>query len=325
MLASLSIDLDSLQHYHRIHGLAEPAEDGDPVYGKALERFGELCDRLGVRGTVFCVGQNLCHAAAAAAVRGLSEAGHEIANHSFSHDYALARRPPPRIAAELRGGAEAIARATGRWPLGFRAPGYTLSADLLDVLVADGYRYDSSAFPALPYYLGKAAVVSLLAVSGRPSKAVLGSPRVLFAPRRPYQPRRGKPYAPGAGTNALPILELPVATGLFGFPLIGTFVGSFPHRALRALCLGTARLPLFDLELHGLDLLEACDASPALAARQRDLAIPARRKIARIEAFVRSLSEREWVTLAMAAERLRKGIGATSEDSEAPAAPPGTG
>jgi len=307
VLASLSIDLDGLEHYHRIHGLPAPPPGDDPVYGKAVERFGELCARLGIRGTAFAIGKNLDDPRAAAAVRRLADGGHEIGNHSLSHDYALSRRPPAEIAAEVRGGAEAILRVTGRRPAGFRAPGYTLSPPLLAVLANDGYRYDSSAFPALPYYLGKAAVMGILALAGRPSGAILDRPRVLLAPRAPYAPRPGEPYARGVAPDALPIAELPVTTGLLGFPLIGTFVATFPAWALRALSLGTGRLPLFVLELHGVDLLDASDASPALAARQRDLAVPAARKLARIEAFVRRLERRAWLPLADAAERLAAG------------------
>ena len=189
MLTSLSIDLDALEHYHRVHGIPEPSPGEDPVYGKAVERFGELCARLGIRGTAFCVGRNLDHPRAAAAVRRLAEGGHEVANHSFSHDYALSSRSPAEIAAELRGGADAIARVTSQPPVGFRAPGYTLSPALLRALTTDGYRYDSSAFPALPYYLGKAAVMGVLALMRQPSRAILDRPRVLLAPRTPYHPR----------------------------------------------------------------------------------------------------------------------------------------
>jgi hypothetical protein len=299
LYASLSIDLDGLELYHRIHGMPDPPPGEDPVYGAALQRFGELCRRLGLRGTAFCVGASLGRSGAAAGVKALAAGGHEIANHSLSHDYALSRRSRAEIAAEVRGGAEAIARATGRVPLGFRAPGYTLSPRLVEVLAAEGYRYDSSAFPALPYYLGKAAVMALLRARGRPSAAVLDRPRVLLAPRRPYRPRLDEPYAPGRG----PLLELPVTTGLLGFPLIGTFVATLP-RASRLLSFGTGQLPLVNLELHGLDLLDRTDCPGPLAARRRDLRVPAAAKIRRIEAFVRAAGGREWVTLAEAAERL---------------------
>jgi peptidoglycan-N-acetylglucosamine deacetylase len=304
VLASLSIDLDALEHYHRIHGLPEAAAGPDPVYRKAAPRFGELCARLGVRGTVFCVGRNLEDPAALSVVRSLAEDGHEIANHSFSHDYALSVRSAEVIAAELRGGADAVARAAGRRPVGFRAPGYALSAALVGALAADGYRYDSSAFPALPYYLGKAAVMGILALRGRPSRALLDRPRALLAPRAPYHPRRDEPYQRGSPPEAWPLLELPVTTGLLGFPLIGTFLATFPEWALRVFSQGTGSLPLFNLELHGVDLLDASDASEALASRQRDLEVPAAAKVERIEAYVRRLADREWVTLADAAERL---------------------
>jgi hypothetical protein len=302
-LAALTIDLDGLELYHRIHSLPEPAPGDDPVYGKAVERFGELCARLGARGTAFCVGRNLAAPPAAAAVGALAAAGHELANHTLSHDYALSRRPAAVIADEVRGGADAVARIAGRPPVGFRAPGYTLSPPLLAALARDGYRYDASAFPALPYYAAKAGVMATLALLGRPSAAVLDRPRVLLAPRTPYHPHPREPYARAAPPEALPVLELPVATGLLGFPLIGTFLGTLPGWAIRALSAGTARLPLVDVELHGVDLLDASDAPAALAARQRDLAVPAAAKIARIEAFVRSL-HREWLPLAEAAARL---------------------
>jgi hypothetical protein len=100
------------------------------------------------------------------------------------------------------------------------------------------------------------------------------------------------------------VLELPVTTGVFGFPIIGTFVSTLPSWALRGLSMGTGQLPLFNLELHGVDLLDTSDVSSALAARQRDLGLSAAKKMQRIDSFVRRLSDREWVTLAEAAERI---------------------
>jgi hypothetical protein len=298
-LASLSVDLDSLAHYHAIHALPPPPPGPDPVHGRALERFGELCARLGIRGTAFAVGDRLSDPEAAAGVAALARAGHEVGNHSFSHDYALTLRHDVAVAEEVRRGGEAVERVTGRRPAGFRAPGYTLSAPLLRALVAQEYRYDSSTFPALPYWLAKGAVMAALALSGRPSGAILDRPRVLAAPRCPYRPDASEPYAPGD----LPILELPITTGLGGFPLIGTFLATLPGVLARALATGTGSLPLFNLELHAIDLLDASDASETLAARQRDLRVPAAEKIARLTAFVRSL-DREWVPLEEAAARL---------------------
>src|SRR5688500_17368424 len=91
-LAALSIDLDSLKYYYRIHGIPEPALHADPMYTEVPARFGELSASLDLKGTVFCVGENLAEREARAAIKDLSDAGHEIGNHSFSHDYGLAHR-----------------------------------------------------------------------------------------------------------------------------------------------------------------------------------------------------------------------------------------
>jgi len=312
-LASLSIDLDSLVHYRRIHGLPPVARpETDPVYTLAAARFGELCDRLGVRGTVFCIGEELANPVHAQAMAAMAAAGHELANHGFSHDYRMTRTRPAEIAAEVDRAADAIARVAGRRPRGFRAPGYTLSAPLLATLAERRYSYDSSTFPALPYWLAKAGVMALLSLAGRPSRAILDRPRVLFAPRVPYRPRAGEPYArggqhPADPADRLDLLELPVATGWLGFPIIGTFVATLPVPLVRLLASRASnvrRRPLLNLELHGVDLLDASEVPADLSARQRDLRVPATRKIARLEAFARS-RDREWVTLEEAAERLR--------------------
>lgn len=297
-IAALSVDLDPLEHYHRIHGLRPPG-GADPVYGKAAERFGELCGRLGIAGTAFAVGDRLSDPLAASALRRLAREGHEVANHSFSHDYRLARLAREDIAREVRLGAAAVTEATGRAPVGFRAPGYALSGPLVQELASQGYRYDSSAFPAAPYYAAKALALVAMSVARRRSAAVLDRPRALLAPRVPYRPDAGEPYARGG----LDLLELPIATGVLGFPLIGTAVAALPGGLLRALSAGTGSLPLFNLELHGTDLLDASDASPELSAQRPDLRVPARAKLERIEAFARFLS-RDWVTLAEAARRL---------------------
>jgi len=298
-IAALSIDLDSLDCYRRLHGLAPAADGPDPVYGKAVERFADLCARLRIRATAFAIGSRLSDPGAAEAVRRLAGAGHEVANHSYSHDYALSRRAPGLIALEVRRGAEAVAAATGSVPVGFRAPGYAISAPLLRELAEQGYRYDSSAFPSAPYWLAKASAMAAMALAGRPTEAIVERPRALAAPRVPYRPSAREPYARGD----LPILELPVSTGLFGFPLVGTFIATLPERATRILAAGSGSLPLFNLELHGIDFLDASDASAELAARQPDLRVPAAGKIARIESFARGLG-REWLPLCEVAARL---------------------
>ena len=314
--ACISIDLDALGHYAAIHGLAQGvlAPGGDDAVARlAPDRLSELLAELGVHGTFFAVGQDLLRQgppdggelAGAEPLRRAARAGHEIGNHSQHHRYDLAALTPERIAREVHGGAEAIAAVVGTRPVGFRAPGYTLSAPLLAAVHAAGHRYDSSTFPAVPYYLAKAAVMGSLRLRGRPSKALLDRPRVLMAPCLPYRPDAREPYARGG----LPLWEIPISTAPgTRLPFIGTAVATLPDLALDLLYRSVRRRPILNLELHGIDLMDESDgAGPRLARAQRDLRIPAARKIARLRRLLHRIStDYEIVTLAELAERLER-------------------
>ena len=240
---------------------------------------------------------------ARSALREARRAGAEIGNHSQTHDYALSLREPRRIRDEVEQGAQAVEAAVGERPAGFRAPGYSLSPALYQAVCAAGHRYDSSAFPAAPYYLAKAAVMGALAVFGRRSGAVLDSPRVLAAPTRPYLPDPAAPYRRGGGAA----IELPISCApVSRLPFIGTLVTSLPTAAASAVYRTLRGTPLLNLELHAIDFLDASDGIPApLAARQRDSRIPFAQKRARLAEVLRWIGgDFEVTTLAQAAEKL---------------------
>jgi len=273
-LASVSVDLDSLHHYCRIQGLPETLLDDrarDLVHAEAIPRFLDAFREAGVPATFFAIGEDLVLPGMAGALRAAHVAGVEVASHSHAHDYALSRRPAAAIAEDVQGSLAALEQAVGVRPVGFRAPGYTLSAALYAALCDAGLAYDSSTFPAAPYYAAKAAVMGALALLGRPSRSVLDSPRVLAAPRVPYRPDLAQPYARGRGA----VLELPVAVspGL-GVPFIGTLAVAAPWPLVRQVygsLRGSAHL---NFELHAVDLLGREDGlPPALVRQQRDLGI----------------------------------------------------
>lgn len=305
-LASVSVDLDSLPHYCRIHGLPESLLDERArrlVYTVAVPRLRQVLGEAGVPATLFAIGEDLEDSTAARALAEAARAGWEVASHSYSHDYALALRPLPAIREDLRRADEAIAAATGQAPVGFRAPGYTLTAALYQATAERGYRYGSSAFPAAPYYAAKALVMGALALAGRPSRAVLDSPRVLLAPRTPYRPDPEQPYRPGNG----PVLELPMAvTPRLRFPLIGTALAALPLPVLRAAWRSFRGDSFFNLELHAVDVLGAEDGIPsALARQQRDLLVPVAHKLQRLATALQWLrAERQVLTLQQAASAL---------------------
>jgi peptidoglycan/xylan/chitin deacetylase (PgdA/CDA1 family) len=285
-LVSLSVDLDAIECYFRIHALPgpPPAEARFAVLRRCLPRLAELFARHDVRATWFVVGRDLEEdAEGKRLLRELAAAGHELANHSYSHPYDLVRLPHDQIVEQVDRAHAVVADTCGRAPIGFRAPGYEVSRAVIDLLCERGYRYDSSAFPAVPYYLAKAAVMASMRVRGRPSGSILGRPAVLTAPRTPYRPSAGDPYRRGDR----PLLEIPMAvTPWLRLPVIGTWLVMMPPWVRRRLVAAALRAPLTNLELHGIDVADAdADRLPAaLVARQPDLRRPLRDKLAALDA-----------------------------------------
>ncbi len=287
-LAALSVDLDEIPCYHAIHGLPPPApEAARAVYSRAVPRYLELLDGVGVPCTFFVIGRDLDDPSAFSAAEGLSRAGHELANHTQHHRYDLTRLPRDVIHAEVTEASAAIARAQGSAPVGFRAPGYTFSDTLLDVLAEVGMQYDSSVFPCPAYWSAKTAAIGLIALRGRTSRSVVDRPTVLGAPADPYFP--GRPYwLRGRHEGALVELPIGVTRGL-RLPYIGTsLMMAGPRRApwLTAMMVGR---PLVNLELHGIDLLDAQDGLSALRGHQPDVTIPVADKMATLRGAVEGL------------------------------------
>lgn len=311
-LMSLSIDLDSVDCYRRIHGRGgTPSEVGrHAVLRRCLPRFCELFAAEGVRATFFVVGSDLeSDDDGRRIVADVARQGHEIANHTWSHPYDLVRKDPADIAEEVVRAHETIAACAGKAPVGFRAPGYTVSGALLDVLCGRGYLYDSSAFPSAPYYLAKAGIMGALRLVGRPSSSILDTPRVLAAPRLPYRPAVGAPYRRGA----LPIVELPVSvTPALRLPVIGTSLVASPELLRRRLVSSALGTGFFNLELHGIDLADpAADEFPAeLVAGEPALRRSLERKRAALQATLRQAREAgaEVLTLAAAASRYQTSL-----------------
>ncbi|HYR18222.1 MAG TPA: polysaccharide deacetylase family protein [Myxococcales bacterium] len=295
MIFSVSVDLDGLGCYAAIHGLDAGAlseRELQAVPVAAVSRLCELFSALRLRATFFAIGGELGIPGSGRALRAAADAGHEVGSHSHAHDYALSRQPAAGIDADLERAERAILDAVGKAPRGFRAPGYTLSPALLEGVRARGYLYDSSLLPSPPYYAAKAAAIALHAFRGRRSRSILGGVGQLFSPRGPHW--RG-------GVRELPVATLPVLRT----PVIGTVVLAAGERIANALARAGGAGGHLNLELHGIDALDASDAGAELAAHQPGLRLAAAEKLRRLRALLDSLRARaESLTLEQSALRL---------------------
>jgi peptidoglycan/xylan/chitin deacetylase (PgdA/CDA1 family) len=301
-LCAVSVDLDEIPNYFGIHGLAEPEGPASTlVYDVAIDRLLALASEMAIPLTLFAIGSDLSRSEAAAKLRAARAVGCEIANHTLDHRYDLVRLGRAEIRRQVHEGSLAIERATGAPPVGFRAPGYTITDEVFSVLEELGVLYDSSVFPCPPYWAAKVAALGLIALRGRTSRSIVDTPAVLIAPTRPY--RIGRPYwRRGRG-----LVELPVqVTRGMRLPFFGTSVTAGGPRVARRLARACAGEPLVNLELHGIDVLDATDGLEALRPHQPDVRVPRERKVAALRAALEELRSAGYtfVTLESAARQL---------------------
>ena len=202
-IASLSLDLDNKWSYLKTHG--DPGWEMFPSYLDTLvPRVLAFLAQRNLKITFFVVGQDAAIEENHGPLKDIAAAGHEIANHSFSHEPWFHLESEGKIESEIGSAEEQIMRVTGQRPVGFRGPGFSFSAATLAVLRRFGYLYDASSLPTYFGFLARSYYFrhSALSPGEREQRALLfGSVADGLRPLKPYRP---------GGTDGL--LEIPVTT-----------------------------------------------------------------------------------------------------------------
>jgi hypothetical protein len=290
-IASLSLDVDNLWSYLKIHG--DPSWSSRPSY---LDRFiphvlGALGD-LGLRITFFIVGRDAAEDANGAALRAIATAGHEVGNHSFEHEPWLHTYSPDQVRRELQDADAAIRAATGLRPVGFRGPGFSWSPDVLRAVADLGYAFDASTFPTFLGPLARAyyfATARLTPEEREQRKALFGG---LAEGLRPLDPYR---WSLGDGRS---LLEIPVTTmPMLRLPFHLSYLVYLSRvseglaiaylRTALGLCRATGTEPSF--LLHPLDLVGG-DLAPQLRFFP-GMDVPSERKTRFFQRVLRVLNE----------------------------------
>ena len=223
----VTVDLEV--DYHAPGGSVRGLEEGLP---KLLELFG----RHGIRATVFATA-DLC-VRHSSVIREVVSRGHELGCHGQSHDVEyMSGRSLDWQRETIRGATDALEKAAGVRPKGFRAPNFSADGDTIRVLEELGYRYDSSVLP------------------GRVVRGMRVVRRLDFrvAPRDPYRPSREDPALPGdARIWELPVAENPRSPG---GPIGLGYVNAFGVEATLDAVAGSAADPCIFL-IHPWELVD---------------------------------------------------------------------
>ena len=107
----------------------------------------ELLARHEARATVFVLGW--LAERQSELIREIARAGHEIASHGWDH-VRVTHQTPRQFRRSVQRSKAVLEQITGTPVLGFRAPSFSIVPGrewALDILLEEGYRYDSSLFP----------------------------------------------------------------------------------------------------------------------------------------------------------------------------------
>jgi hypothetical protein len=254
-IASLSLDLDNQWSYLKTHG--DPGWESFPSYLDLLvPRVLEFLAERNLQITFFVVGQDAALEKNHKALRAIAARGHEIGNHSFSHEPWLHLYSDERIQEEIESSEEQITEITGQRPAGFRGPGFSFSEAALKVLEQRGYLYDASS---LPTYFGPLARLHYFFNSNlseeklKQRSSLFGSLREGMRPLKSYR-WRGKDGLLEIPVTTMPILRAPIHLSYILY--LSTFspvLAVAYFRTALALCRLTRVSP--SILLHPLDFL----------------------------------------------------------------------
>jgi polysaccharide deacetylase family protein (PEP-CTERM system associated) len=114
---------------------------------RSVDALLDWLDQYNARGTFFVLGWIAEHRPEV--VHAISARGHEIASHGYWHQ-RVTSLDPSAFREDIRASKHALERLIGTEVVGYRAPSFSIVPGLewaFDVLIEEGYKYDSSLFP----------------------------------------------------------------------------------------------------------------------------------------------------------------------------------
>ena len=141
-----------IEEHFQVSAFDSPAQRGrwDSLESRVERNTTKIVEVLGERGiraTFFMLGW--VAERHPGLVRSIAQAGHEIASHGYAHEM-ITRQTPDQFRQDIRRAKRILEDVTGGPVLGYRAPSFTIvdrTKWALQVLVEEGYHYDSSIFP----------------------------------------------------------------------------------------------------------------------------------------------------------------------------------
>lgn len=153
---ALSVDVEEYYHALVFSEGVKGARSGafETRVQASMERVLMLCATANARATFFVLGQ--VAEEHPTVVRKIAGEGHEVACHGYHHR-PVSRQAPGEFRADVRRAKRVLEDLAGAPVVGYRAPNFSIGvaeAWAYDILLEEGFRYDSSRYPILHDHYG---------------------------------------------------------------------------------------------------------------------------------------------------------------------------
>lgn len=151
---TFDMDADSLIH------ISKPRDSHNRLYPISMGKYGphvgiprilDTYERLGLKQSFFIPGW--CIENYPDTVESILKAGHEVGHHGYLHEDPVSHSHEEQIE-WFEKAMDAHKRVVGNTPKGYRAPVYNITQGVIDLLIENGFEYDSSLMgDDIPYML----------------------------------------------------------------------------------------------------------------------------------------------------------------------------
>lgn len=285
------IDVDSppkLLDFYQIKNIKSDQFDLESFYQTSFSRIFDFFDKCDITASFFLVGKELENSKIIQnIVQKAHSLGHKIENHSYTHPFGLATLSDEEITSEITRCSEIIYKITGRYPTGFRSPGYSIDTRIINILRNNGFKYDSSGFWSIMNTI-LAYGHEYLFKNGLKNEGFGYVTRKL--PHEAYCPDKNNWQIISKNTDDFIEMPLP-RTKLFGLPFYNN-INLWAPELYSKFIAGTIQRKNLIYLFHAIEFVDLSDNIPIELASHPNLKIPVKEKMLRSEKIVRSLLKR---------------------------------
>lgn len=147
--ATVHVDLDGAREIYEGHGWGYRHAD-DRIFESGMQHLLAFLAENEVKATLFVIARSVRDPARRALLEAAVRQGHEIASHSMHHRY-LPQLDAKEKRVEIAESRHLLEQTLGVPVSGFRAPGYRIDRESVEMMAEHGYGWDSSAYPTAHY------------------------------------------------------------------------------------------------------------------------------------------------------------------------------